>query len=537
MATMNNTKIGGRISEIDIILFLLEKFNEIAPDMKFRMGIDNDNLVWYKPNSPFSRIISEELVYDKDTYLTRIETFTPCDIQIAEMGLTSALDHLSGSAVAVATFVVNIEDFEKSELSRISLEKIRDVLRQGFYVKNIYQRPYDEVSPITTKPFKFNTNTGTLVYEDNIDHVNGKQYVMFSLNIDIEFTDMEYIGNEYMIEMAIKTGENTYSEYERMYPINVDMGMTYSTKEKQELLRDIEKTLGSSNESAYLNSEFRVALEDNVYAQELDASSYPIGTVIKQTITKTWQNSTVGSFEFFVRDVSINSTTALTNYLNESLEHGAGHYAVGAKARGDNGTPINVWQSSVSGGPYEETVLNASITSTSALITYLNSNYPASGYSVGDKIRGSADGETYYYAIVQETYTYYYSIVASISPVTTYFIVNSTESAFEEQKSWEAHSIPESKSFSISMDFVYRKPYAFETVGILRRLYEDTVKKQWGYNVYKIKITHYDLGTDGNWTLDEVVFERYFILTSNEVVLELGTSIAFPCIFVVSDIK
>ena len=73
---MNNTKIGGRISEIDIIRFVLERLNDNAVGRKFKMGL-NENFLWYKPLNEMSKLINEEYLYDEETYeLKRSKFYT-----------------------------------------------------------------------------------------------------------------------------------------------------------------------------------------------------------------------------------------------------------------------------------------------------------------------------------------------------------------------------------------------------------------------------------------------------------------------------
>jgi len=398
---MNNTKIGGRISEIDIIRFVLERLNDNAQGIKFRMGL-TENFLWYKPMSELSKLINKDYLYDEETYESIEYDFVPTLIVIADMGLTSNLDFLSGSGSVNVRFLIPADDPYESELHRLVIEELRDTLRQGFFVSEVPQRPYKNNSAVGTyKTFKFNTNTGTINYGGQIETINSKQFIELDFDIDIDFNDMAIIGNEYLIEMAIKNGENSYSDYERVYPISVGMGVAHATKDKQEQFVDAPKTLSISNVSAYETAYFKFEVSSN--PNTMDLTLFPIGSIIK--------------------------------YNN------------------------------------------------------------------------------------------------------TYVRVDSTTSPFEEQKSWEVHSRWQSKGFSLVMDFIYRKQYSNEKVGIITHLFNDLVKKKFGYNIYKIRISKYNLEADGTWTFEYTLFERNMIMLANETVIELGSLQPMTIPFAVSDIE
>lgn len=552
MATMNNTKLGGRISEIDINIFLLEKFNQIANgNVVFKMGLDNVMLNWYKPiASNTARFINEGYFYNYETYQNVKYDFVPTELNIVDMGMSSALDHLSGSVKVIAEFGVEIDDPVKSELQRIVLENIRDTLRQGFFVTKIKQRPYTNDGVVTEREFKFNTNTGTLKLPDTLNTINGKKYAFIELDIDIEFTDMEYIGNEYMFEVAIKLPNGEYSEYERVYPISSDLSMTASTKEKQELLQIIEKTLEASNESEYNDTDLRYEkyLFYNTDINSIDLEPYGVDGIIKK-IPFTFEETTITEYN--------NAVNKLDIQFQET----------------------RVWVTSLSnpGGTIVETYVDPSIVNPSSFKTFLDTYHPATLFDYQDVVVGKSgeEGLVVAYGKVNATLpnadgiistikndyedietnlwlytnglvlkcvqegvgTTYWKLIPASDTYINYYKVIGDITSEEEQKAWEAHSIWESKAFGFTMDLVYRKPYAHENVGIIQHLFNDTIKKKWGYNVYKIRVSHYNLNTDGEWTLDDILFERYFVLNGNEIVISLGSSILLPCAFVVSDVR
>ena len=468
---MNNTKIGGRISEIDIIKFLLQKFNENHRGIKFKMGL-NDDLFWYRPYYSQSKYIDEEYTFNEDTYQQEKSNFIPVSISIGDMGLSANLDFINGSASTTTTFYIPIENFKDSEFTRYTIEDIRDTLRQGFFIQNVTQRAFNKTDKPTTKSFKFLTNTGTISYND-IETINGKQFITCDLEVDIEFSDMEHVGNQVMWEMAYKLPNGSYSAYERVYPITNDIAMAYGGKDKQELpLYISDKTFTSSNLTAYNNATIKYDF-DEVTIGSLDVQNYEIGSVIRIKSNKQWSTSTVG-------------------------------------------------------GTYVLDLLNESITSSSNLVSYLNQNYPASNYDVGEKARGNAGSIplTYYYAIVS---------MGSITTYSYYIVTSATVSKFAESKSMETQNTSTTKAFSIVMDFTYRKQYSTETVGIISRLFKDIVQKRYGYRIYKIKMSFYDY--DGTtWTIDnELSWERVFIISSESTLIALGSNIPFRCSFIVSN--
>lgn len=404
---MNNTKIGGRISEIDLTRFILERLNDNVQNVNFKMGLSN-NLFWYKPYNELSKFINKDFIYNDDTYETNEIDFIPTVIVISDLGLSSNLDFIVGSATAHVGFYIEVDDPLTSETQRLLIEEIRDVMRQGYFLSQIPQRPYSNTSATGTyKTFKFVTNTGTIDYGSSIEQINGKNFVEISFSIDIEFTDMAYVGNEYLIEMAVKVGEDefnnsVYSAYERVYPINLDMAVSHATKDKQELLLVTDKTYTGSTIEAFNQAEFKYTLDTTI--EEVNYNDYPLGTIIK-----------------------------------------------------------------------------------------ISTNY--------------------------------------------YKIVSPTTTPQEEQKAWETHSTWQSKGFGLTLDFVYRKQYSNETVGIISRLFNDLVEKKFGYNIYKVRIKQYNLELNGTWTFVKTLFERAFVMLANETVIELGSLQPMTIPFAVSDIE
>lgn len=400
---MNNTKIGGRISEIDIMRFVLERLNDNAVGRKFKMGL-NENFLYYKPLNEMSKLINEEYIYDDETYELNAVDFIPTIVVIRDMGLTSNLDMISGSASVSVVFMIQVDDPMSSELDRLLIEELRDTLRQGFYVSNIPQRPYSNTKKTGSyKKFKFNTNTGTINYDSSITTINGKNFIQIDFDIDIDFNDMAIVGNEFLVEMAVKPfGSPTFSEYERIYPLNIGFAVAHAMKDIQALNIDVIKSVESSNENAYKEAYHKYTFTESPNIDNI--VQVPIGAVIKY-----------------------------------------------------------------------------------------NDNY--------------------------------YKVTGNVTP-------------FEEQKSWETHSQWQSKGFGLTLDLVLREQYPFETVGIIRHLYNDLIMKKFGYTIYKLRIRKYRLELDNKtWTYEYTLFERALLMVNNETAIELGSLLPMTIPFVVSDLE
>ena len=277
---MNNTKIGGRISEIDIIRFVLERLNDNAVGRKFKMGL-NENFLYYKPLNEMSKLINEEYIYDDETYELNAVDFIPTIVVIRDMGLTSNLDMISGSASVSVVFMIQVDDPMSSELDRLLIEELRDTLRQGFYVSNIPQRPYSNTQEMGSyKKFKFNTNTGTINYDSSITTINGKNFIQIDFDIDIDFNDMAIVGNEFLVEMAVKPfGSPTFSEYERIYPLNIGFAVAHAMKDIQALNIDVIKNVELSNENSYNEAYHKYTFTEMPNSDNI--VQVPIGAVIK----------------------------------------------------------------------------------------------------------------------------------------------------------------------------------------------------------------------------------------------------------------
>ena len=85
---------------------------------------------------------------------------------------------------------------------------------------------------------------------------------------------------------------------------------------------------------------------------------------------------------------------------------------------------------------------------------------------------------------------------------------------------------------------VLREQYPFETVGIIRHLYNDLIIKKFGYTLYKLRIRKYRLELDNvTWTYEYTLFERTLLMANNETAIELGSLLPMTIPFVVSDLE
>lgn len=125
---------------------------------------------------------------------------------------------------------------------------------------------------------------------------------------------------------------------------------------------------------------------------------------------------------------------------------------------------------------------------------------------------------------------------------TYYKVVNADGTTpFEEMKSVEITSTPDTTSFGLSGSLVFRDRLPHETDYVLGRLFNDIFNKRYGYSLYKIRLNMYDLVfnelDEKVWVKNEyfVGFERTFILDAVDTSFEFGVNVPIGVSFLPSD--
>lgn len=146
----------------------------------------------------------------------------------------------------------------------------------------------------------------------------------------------------------------------------------------------------------------------------------------------TFNLSSFSGYSKFRMELVATNDSATTTDID--LDGASRTYTVADFTRKSYSTPTKIWVGSTIGSTYVQDLSNGAITSTANLVEYLNTNYPASSYNIGDKARGQ-DGATfpvvYYYAIVSTTPVVTYKNVSIKIGNGVFRTINGTQAQFD----------------------------------------------------------------------------------------------------------